>query len=572
MPRIFPQLTESQIGQIKSRAEQRFYRACQEQLDNEWLVLHSISYVIRLSGSQKPRDGEADFVIFSESRGFLVVEIKGGGITCDPATDTWTSINSQGIVNVIKDPFEQAVGEKYAILNLLSDHKDWRSLHSSGVNSGHAVFLPDIDDLRPLVMPQAPRAILGGRTDLQNLEGWINRALDYWCGSQPSTRGLGAGGIKIVEQMFCKARSVRPLLSAQMADEEERRIELTHQQARYLRALGRKRRAVISGGAGTGKTLLAVERARELAERGNKTLLLCYNRPLSDYLKTEIGQNDNLLPMTFHQLCEWRIKQAMQEGRDLKREAEQDYPHEDYYEVQLPHALALSSEVVDERFDAIVVDEGQDFKKSYWQSLEWLMREDGATYLYIFLDPNQALYQQNVYLPIAEDPLPLTLNCRNTRHIHEAAYHFYRGEPVDPPSIEGAPVEVHSYETVEAQLEHLHSLIADLITYERVRPADIVVLVASYAKHIYYEALQFRALPKGIRYSIEAHRVPNTVLVDTVSRFKGLEAAIVVLWGIDEFDPNRDKDALYVAFSRAKSRLHIFGTRVACRRALETKL
>jgi hypothetical protein len=49
------------------------------------------------------------------------------------------------------------------------------------------------------------------------------------------------------------------------------------------------------------------------------------------------------------------------------------------------------------------------------------------------------------------------------------------------------------------------------------------------------------------------------------------DPTIDILWGLDEFDPNQDKDALYVAFSRAKSRLHIFGTQVACQRALETR-
>jgi superfamily I DNA and RNA helicase len=102
-------------------------------------------------------------------------------------------------------------------------------------------------------------------------------------------------------------------------------------------------------------------------------------------------------------------------------------------------------------------------------------------------------------------------------------------------------------------------------------PQDIVILVAGYTKEAYYEAIRSRTLPKGIKYSIEAHRVPNSVLVDTVGRFKGLESNILILWGLDEFDPNQDKEVLYVAFSRAKSRLHLFGTQVACRRTLETR-
>lgn len=570
MAKLIPELIETQIKEIKSRAEQHFYRACRDQLSNEWLVLHSIPYVVKLSGA--PKDGEADFVIFSPSKGFLVIEIKGGGVEYAPATRQWTSTNAQGISNPIKDPFQQGVAEKHAILDLIKNHSRWPMLHISHITCGHAVFLPDIDDVQPLIMPEAPREIMGGRADLQNLETWVNKVFAYWQGNQRSSQALGPEGMKIIEQVFCSTRKVRPLLSAQIRDEEERRIELTLQQSLYLRVIGRRKRAAICGGAGTGKTLLAVDRASQLAKSGAKTLLLCFNRPLADHLKDVVGQNNNLLPMTFHQLCEWRIEQTFQKtGRDLKVEAKQAYPNSDHFNVQLPYALALSSELLPERFDAIVVDEGQDFKEDFWLPLEMLLRDEKESYLYVFLDLNQALYQQNARLPFKEEPFPLTVNCRNTRYIHEAAYHFYRGDPVDPPAIEGVPVESHAKETLHEQVDELHSLVSSLISTERMEPKDVVILVAGHAKEAYYEALRPRILPKGIKYSLEAHRIPNTVLVDTVGRFKGLESNILILWGLDEFDPNQDKEALYVAFSRAKSRLHLFGTQVACQRALETR-
>lgn len=570
MAKLIPELTETQIKEIKSRAEQRFYRACRDQLGNEWLVLHSIPYVVKLSGA--PKDGEADFLIISPSKGFLVIEIKGGGVEYDPATRQWNSINVQVISNPIKDPFQQGVAEKHAILDIIKKHSHWPMLRISHLTCGHAVFLPDIDDIQPLIMPEAPREIIGGRANLNNLESWVNNVFAYWKGSSRNSQALGKEGMKIIEQLFCTPRKVRPLLSAQIRDEEERRIELTLQQSLYLRVIGRRRQAIICGGAGTGKTLLAVDRASQLAETRVKTLLLCFNRPLADHLKDVVGQNNNLLPMTFHQLCEWRIEQAFQKtGRDLKVEAKQAYSNCDYFDVQLPYALSISTELLPERFDAIIIDEGQDFKDDFWLPLEMLLRDEKDSYLYVFFDLNQALYQQNAKLPVREEPFLLTVNCRNTRYIHEAAYHFYQGDPVDPPAIEGVPVESHPRETLPEQVNELHELVSSLISAERLAPKDIVILVAGRKKDAYYEALRSRLLPKGIKYSIEAHRIPNTVLVDTVGRFKGLEANVLILWGLDEFDPTQDKEALYVAFSRAKSRLHLIGTEIACKRALETR-
>ena len=66
--------------------------------------------------------------------------------------------------------------------------------------------------------------------------------------------------------------------------------------------------------------------------------------------------------------------------------------------------------------------------------------------------------------------------------------------------------------------------------------------------------------------------LPNSVLVDTIHRYKGLEAAIVVLWGIDELDPMTNRGSLYVALSRAKSRLHLVGSELACKRILDMGL
>ena len=81
-PTISPELSEHQISAIKSSAEVKFYRACVSQLNSRYLILHSIFWVHKtISG--EPRDGEADFVIFDSDSGFVVIEIKGGGILHD---------------------------------------------------------------------------------------------------------------------------------------------------------------------------------------------------------------------------------------------------------------------------------------------------------------------------------------------------------------------------------------------------------------------------------------------------------------------------------------------------------
>src|SRR5208282_2967809 len=155
------------------------------------------------------------------------------------------------------------------------------------------------------------------------------------------------------------------------------------------------------------------------------------------------------------------------------------YPDRGHFECHLPYALACSTEITDLRFDAIVVDEAQDFKEDFWIGLLWLLREESSSTLYVFYDHNQSLYADVNKLPIAETPFLLTRNCRNTKRIHELTYRYYCGEPTDAPEIEGKLVEEIEATSVRAQAQKLHSEIVRLISAEGISPDQIAVLVAT---------------------------------------------------------------------------------------------
>lgn len=60
---------------------------------------------------------------------------------------------------------------------------------------------------------------------------------------------------------------------------------LTEQQAVILDAIRLLKRVQVRGSAGSGKTFLALEQARRLADDGNRVALLCYSHGLASYLK-----------------------------------------------------------------------------------------------------------------------------------------------------------------------------------------------------------------------------------------------------------------------------------------------
>jgi superfamily I DNA/RNA helicase len=179
---------------------------------------------------------------------------------------------------------------------------------------------------------------------------------------------------------------------------------------------------------------------------------------------------------------------------------------------------------------------------------------------FIFTDPNQAVYRSASTLPILDAPFLLTENCRNTDEIHKAAYSYYSGDEVDPPGLEGAPPEIIEAVSPEQQAKRIKALVSKLIQIEKVSPQDIAVLVLDDAKETYFEALARVGNPTGPRWSFEALWVPSTVLVDTARRFKGLEAGIVILCGVEQASHEKDAELLYVSLSRARSRLFLVGS------------
>ena len=549
MARMIPQLSEEQLKAFPSRAEARFYEACRDRLPADVVVIYSANWIYRDSRGRL-NEGEADFTVLSPQIGVLAVEVKGGGVTFDAASGAWHSVDRNGQKNAIKDPFKQASKERHALLDQICGHASWRQWTGARLTLGHAVVMPDIVDPTPLIGHDRQRELLGVNGDVQNVAQWHERVMKFW--RQPNDDALGAKGVRLIEDILCKSIDVRPVLRAAVDDAEQQRIRLTANQAKVFRVIGGRRRAVVSGGAGTGKTVLAVEKAKSLAQMGLSVLLLCYNRPLADSLAIGLRDEPRIQAQNYHQLCDQRIRQAHQKGHDILKDAVEAYPgtsNQHRFDVQMPYALALSADVLDERFDAVVVDEAQDFSDEYWLGVEMLLRDQDNGHLYIFVDENQALYPRKAKLPVEDEPFYLTNNCRNTSPIHEAGYCFYQGNPIDPPELAGQDVIWTGLDKPDTQ--------ADTVA-RRVH------------QWVQVEGLKQRLEAAGVEWAFEVHGKAKCVLVDTVARFKGLEAQAVVLWIGDEVIDEAHWETVYVGTTRAKSLLTVVGS-LKVVRALRTR-
>jgi len=562
---MIPDLSEAQLNDLPSKAEAKVYRALRDKLPQEYVVFFQVGWILQREEEQA-KDGETDFLVCHPDHGYLCIEVKGGGVGFDATTGDWFSVDRHQQKHLINNPISQALKAKYSIRSKLNEHPRWRSLALGNVLRGHAVFFPDVGDTNALSRPDMPALLIGSSSTLQDPKKWIDDAFTYWGNNAGSLTPISRRGIDVIREVFARSFIVAPLVSSRLADQEERRLILTKDQLRVLDFLRSHRRVAVSGGAGTGKTVLALEKARRLASEGFKTLLTCYNRQLADHLSSLCSGMTNLDVMSFHQLCYRQVERANQaSGRDLVAEAKVTYPGKDLYDVQLPNAFAYSLEVLPDRYDAIVCDEGQDFREEFWVPLELLLSDYERSPLYVFYDDNQNIYARAGTFPIRDEPFTLTTNCRNTAPIHSAAYKHYKGVPVSPPDIEGDDVQFDASPGRDAQASKINARIVDLIARQGVTAGDITVLIAdALRKTDYYTTLRRLPLPKPATWLEEGIRRNDTVLIDTIQRFKGLESPVVILWGLDTIDLTRSEELLYVGISRAKSLLVVVGTAATC--------
>lgn len=530
MARMIPEIPKDFHG---SKGEERVFRALRT-LPDGVIVIHSFRWLhpgnARKLNRQLNSQGEGDFVLVDLSRGIMVVEVKGGDVWCEDGQ--WHQRNrATGQVQLI-NPEAQASNTMFRIRDeVVAQHRG-----AAGILFCHAVWFPDgAVDRNILPMNCHPHITLDSE-DIVQPEVAVNRAFAYWRSLHPKTTGPGTDTKKILSILapsFSIVRSVRQTLD----EREELMIQLTRDQARVLEFLDEQMHAVIIGAAGTGKTLLAIEKARRIASPTDPVLFLCFNAALRDHLRV-FHRHPNVSYHSFHGFARdivgpgGTLDQAMQ---TLMERLADDQP--------LPYSH-------------VVVDEAQDFDRE-WLEYLYLRFRDGA--FYAFYDRYQAIQGQKETSWLDDIPcrLVLTKNCRNTDQIARAAYRA-AGLSVSPTlGIEGPQPVLHTVADTNAALAAVESIVATAFREHKTPAHEIAVL----SLETISEDSVWTRQKLGGRPVSDAPKQDH-VTVTTVRKFKGLEAGLLLVVDVD-FKQASETDwrrRLYVACSRARHAVHIITT------------
>jgi hypothetical protein len=508
-------------------SERKVARAL-EALDEQWTIIHGVTWQSARNGREG--DGEADFLLLHPRYGIIVLEVKGGGI--DVSLGKWTSRNRYGETVEIKNPFDQAKDSKHALLKYINDRFGDLRVHVS-----HAVCLPDMLHL-PEVGPAGHEAIAWLHKDLPNVGLAVSRVIKHWeMKSALSPRNAA----DIVNALAPTLKISIPLV-VKSSDAEQRILDLTAEQIEVLAGLKADRGGSVTGAAGSGKTLLAIARAKQLIGDGFRTLLVCYNEILGSQLAERLEAPAGSKAGTFHSLC---ISEARKAGIQLPV----DLPPE-WWDSTAPQVLLAGAAANGTEFDAIVVDEAQDFSPSWIEALRCTLKPGTVSPFYTFADPNQELWNRNWRdSEGGAFAWHLSRNLRNTQPIAERACAAI-ALPATKFGADGPPPVWRISTEKKHQLRDAISAIETMVD-EGFSPTTLVVLCES-ADLI----RRLREMTVG-PYSLGTWG-SRGIPVESVARFKGMEAGAAVIV-LEEGADNAGKTAAYVAMSRPRTALMVVG-------------
>jgi hypothetical protein len=511
-------------------------------LPEEYHVFHGVHWTNAEKGYSVY--GEIDFIIVAPNGRTLLIEQKSGFLTETP----------DGLVKAYrgqeKNVQTQILRSIAALLRQFGKGGDPLSID-------YLLYCPDYVVQRPHSAGIDPKHIVDARRR-DELVQVVQEILPM----TDATAHLGK-----VLRFFEGTLSLVPDPSAMIGEAAQLVTRLSGGLATWARRLEfAPFRLRVEATAGSGKTQLAIAEYSATVASGLRPLYVCFNRPLADHVQRLVPAGGRVA--TFHMLCD-EFARAMGAVPDYSSAAVWSELEQVMAKAEVPGAWL---------YDAVIVDEGQDFNE-FWRDCVMRLLRTGGRALWLE-DQMQNLYGK----PPVELPdwvvLKSGVNYRSPRQIVE----MLRGLDEASSGIEagspflGADIEIFTYAH-----EHIQGM------YDATKRAITACLGASFTRRdiaiVSFKGRDRSALlhldslgPHTLRsfsgdydlFGIPVHR-EGELLAESVYRFKGQSAAAVIFTEIDfeEFD-ERTVRKLFVGMTRARMKLVLVLSERAAGRLLTT--
>lgn len=541
-PKAFPR-------ENKSGGEKKVFQYFKENAPDNWYILHSF----RLPAHLKVVFGESDFIVIAPSFGIFTLEIKSGGVGFD-GTD-WIFIGRDHKPSKKqRGPFEQAHDGMFEIERIICQHTN-NKYDRINYLYGYGVIFTDEDSFPTSSLTEDETWRLMQKSETNDYCAFIRKLATHF---KSELRSLGKrlpgelteDDAKLICSVLRPEIECIPPMKSFIDYSEEDILKLTDEQFRCMDDIEINERTVVLGGAGTGKTLLAIEDARKSFDSGKKVIVFCYNKYLAKSIRRSLPPEIEVY--SFHafltKIC----------GANVFKNESEVTP--EFFDTTLPEQALTALKEHPLQYSKVIIDEFQDLcSDNYLKVIDAILERglfDGCFTFYgdfarqaIFLPDTTSLDLLSNYTYFAKKRL--TVNCRNTKNIGNEIVNVTGYEDSKYLlSIAGEPVEYLSWRSLDEEQDALKKVLKTLKTKE-FESKDIIILSPRKRQN---SVVDFLDPDKYIIGDIDDDPKSYQARFSTVQAFKGLESKIIIITDIEDYS---DTKLMYVALSRARSKMYV---------------
>ncbi len=505
---------------------------------------------------------EADCILIHQKYGIFSIECKGGK-NFRIRSGKWYRPGGE----YVGDPIAQADNNRGEALKIM------RQL-GKFPNTYNVVCLPDVEEFGEKIQSKYAFSIenIINKNDLLRLDEKLLEIIKFdKTNSSKSGQVIDDYSLNQLKDQLVPSLYL-PSLNEVKSQKEREIIKLDKKQVhRWRDCLIQKSPSVVIGASGTGKTVLARALANYKSSKKLKTLLLCRNRLLSGENKLLFNKNNYVECFSYFELMFdiieasnyknlennktlIKFKEATKKGIDLHLGLEdKDYRYlEENSETLLKEYF--------ETFDAIIIDEGQQFSIDQLNSLRKLLTKDNFHSFNIFADPLQSPHSK-WRVPKWCFRFPnLNLNYRNTQPIVDYMSKVINSSLPDC-KFEGIePKFIFSRD--ENKFKNLLLKEWNNFTIKsEIDSKDITILSPSRSA--------LNEIHKLIEKSYEDNNIDQSLTVlagqfRTIDEFTGMESqGVILLWPkskINKFEIKQQKRRAYQGIGRATDKITIISS------------
>lgn len=477
-------------------------------------------------------EGEGDFVLASPDRGLLVLEVKGGQV--EQRDGRWF----QNGRSMDEPPLEQGTGYTNKLVRRLQD------LDCAPPAYGVAVCFPGTyvgsqpsqDNLAGIVI---------GKGELPYLKDALPPVMER---ALPSARPSKGRWIDALHKLWGDTWVPSLGLGMRAKEAQERRLFLDPVQLDVLDGILENDRVIVQGGAGSGKTLVAVEAARRLVAQGKKVLLLCFTAPLQLWLASRL-QGSGVDAMTVSGLAKGLVDAAGIGPMSSVLEGQEPWGE----------LFLRAADLCERRWDVVIVDEAQDLQDEAWMFVSCLAEGER---LIAFHDPGQAFWSdRRPPGELFQSRQRLPRQMRNPPGVN-ALSNRIQGLEFDAPALSAAwadgTIGVVTAPSASSVPDKVGAEVDRLLS-SGLEPGQIgiVSLRGQTADDAIYR------LPRVGRHAFARANDPameSSLVADTFLRWKGLERPAIIVADLPEGELGQLAVRLNVAVTRAMVAVRFVGT------------